>query len=233
VRETGRPIAQALGGLPAVVENVWLLATVQTCIILILNTFRLASRKDWDGLKPDIKPACTVVNAAAARTAMDQVAGSWGKKYPAVIWLRESAWSEFIPFLDNDLEIRKVLCSTDEIVKRLAACQPVFFAASGRRGLRRRARLARLQRGVVVCRCKPRPGTVVAAPRRRQGGELELAAIVGDQGRPGEGVVLVLGNQMPGQLGHLPRGGHHGDLEPAAPLDSPVERTQRPEGSAG
>ena len=35
--------------------------------------------------------------------------------------------------------------------------------------------------------------TVVAALRRGAGGELELAPLVGDQGRPGEGVVLVLG----------------------------------------
>ena len=38
------------------VSNVWPLTTVQTCIIhLIRNTFRLASRRDWDRLKRDVK----------------------------------------------------------------------------------------------------------------------------------------------------------------------------------
>ena len=37
--------------LPEVVGHVWPLTTVQTCILhLIRNTFRLASRRDWDAL---------------------------------------------------------------------------------------------------------------------------------------------------------------------------------------
>src|SRR5215213_6393598 len=35
--------------------------------------------------------------------------------YPAIIRLWRDAWEEFIPFLDYDLEIRKVLCSTNAI----------------------------------------------------------------------------------------------------------------------
>jgi transposase-like protein len=30
--------------------------------------------------------------------------------------LWDNAWAEFIPFLDYDVEIRRVLCSTDESV---------------------------------------------------------------------------------------------------------------------
>jgi len=49
--------------------------TVQTCIIhLIRNTFRLASKRDWDALKRDVKPIYTAVNAAAARAAFDELA---------------------------------------------------------------------------------------------------------------------------------------------------------------
>ena len=32
-----------------------------------------------------------------------------------MIRLRDNAWAEFIPFLDYDLEIRKVICSTNAI----------------------------------------------------------------------------------------------------------------------
>ncbi|MEC5193148.1 putative transposase [Arthrobacter sp. MP_M7] len=51
-------VCDGLKGLPEVVGNVWPLTTVQTCIIhLIRNTFRLASKKDWDALKRDVNPS--------------------------------------------------------------------------------------------------------------------------------------------------------------------------------
>jgi len=35
--------------------------------------------------------------------------------YPAIRRLWENAWSEFIPFLDYDVEIRRIICSTNAI----------------------------------------------------------------------------------------------------------------------
>jgi putative transposase len=116
IRDTFFVVCDGLKGLPEVVGNVWPLATVQTCIIhLIRNTFRLTSRRYWDELKRDLKPVYTAVNAAAARTAFDELAGKWGGRYPAVVRLWNNAWEEFIPFLDYDVEIRRVLCSTNAI----------------------------------------------------------------------------------------------------------------------
>ncbi|NEW36608.1 IS256 family transposase [Nocardia cyriacigeorgica] len=109
-------VCDGLKGLPEVVGNVWPLATVQTCIIhLIRNTFRLAGRQDWDALKRDVKPIYTAVNADAARAALDELTERWGKKYGAIVRLWNNAWEEFIPFLDYDVEIRKVICSTNAI----------------------------------------------------------------------------------------------------------------------
>ncbi len=109
-------VCDGLKGLPEVVSNVWPLATVQTCIIhLIGNTFRLASKQHWDALKRDIRPIYTAVNAAAARVAFEEMADKWGGKYGAIVWLWNNAWEEFIPFLDYDIEIRTVLCSTNAI----------------------------------------------------------------------------------------------------------------------
>jgi len=89
---------------------------VQTCIIhLIRNTFRLTSRKYWDEIKRDVKPIYTAVNATAARAAFDELADKWGARYPAVVRLWANAWTEFIPFLDYDVEIRRVICSTNAI----------------------------------------------------------------------------------------------------------------------
>jgi len=109
-------VCDGLKGLPEVVANVWPLTTVQTCILhLIRNTFHLASKRDWDALKRGIKPIYTAPGAAAAREALDQLAETWGQRYGAIIRLWENAWSEFIPFLDYDVEIRKVICSTNAI----------------------------------------------------------------------------------------------------------------------
>ena len=116
VRDVFFLVCDGLKGLPEVVGNVWPLTTVQTCIIhLIRNTFRLASKRDWDPLRRDVKPIYTAVNAAAARAALDQLTETWGSRYPAIVRLWESAWTEFIPFLDYDIEIRTVLCSTNAI----------------------------------------------------------------------------------------------------------------------
>ena len=109
-------VCDGLKGLPEVVANVWPLTTVQTCILhLIRNTFHLASKRDWDALKRGIKPIYAAPGAAAAREALDQLAETWGQRYGAIIRLWENAWSEFIPFLDYDVEIRKVICSTNAI----------------------------------------------------------------------------------------------------------------------
>ena len=109
-------VCDGLKGLPEVVGNVWPQAIVQTCIIhLIRNTFRLTSRKYWDEIRRDIKPIYTAVNATAARVAFDELAEKWGQRYPAVIRLWDNAWNEFIPFLDYDVEIRQVICSTNAI----------------------------------------------------------------------------------------------------------------------
>ena len=109
-------VCDGLKGLPEVVGNVWPQAIVQTCIIhLIRNTFRLTSRKYWDEIKRDVKPIYTAVNAAAARAAFDELTEKWGQRYPAVIRLWDNAWDEFIPFLDYDVEIRRVICSTNAI----------------------------------------------------------------------------------------------------------------------
>jgi len=109
-------VCDGLKGLPEVVSAVWPAAIVQTCIIhLIRNTFRLTSRHYWDEIKRDIKPIYTAVNASAARVAFDELGAKWGQRYPAMIRLWANAWEEFIPFLDYDIEIRTVICSTNAI----------------------------------------------------------------------------------------------------------------------
>src|SRR5437764_496017 len=71
-------VCDGLKGLPEVVGNAWPQAIVQACIVhLLRNTFHLASKRDWDALKRDVKPVYTAVNAGAARAALDQLAEPW------------------------------------------------------------------------------------------------------------------------------------------------------------
>ncbi|MBW3093750.1 IS256 family transposase [Bifidobacterium sp. 82T10] len=109
-------VCDGLKGLPDAVGVVWPLAVVQTCVIhLLRNTFRYASKKDWDALKRDLKPVYTAVNEAAAERARDEMLAKWDGKYPAIRGLWLNAWDRFVPFLDYDVEIRRVICSTNAI----------------------------------------------------------------------------------------------------------------------
>ncbi|ALE83702.1 transposase [Pseudonocardia sp. HH130629-09] len=116
VRDVLFLVCDGLKGLPEVVANVWPQTIVQTCVVhLIRNTFRLVGRQDWDAVKRDIKPIYAAPNPNAALIAMDELDEKWGRKYAAMIRLWRNAWEEFVPFLDYDVEIRRVICSTNAI----------------------------------------------------------------------------------------------------------------------
>ncbi|WP_240325335.1 MULTISPECIES: IS256 family transposase [Amycolatopsis] len=109
-------VCDGLKGLPEVVEQVWPAAIVQTCIIhLIRNSFRLTSRKYTDALKRDLKAMYEAPNATAAEVALQELDDKWSAQYPALVRLWRNAWTEFVPFLDYDVEIRKMICSTNAI----------------------------------------------------------------------------------------------------------------------
>ncbi|BBX64935.1 IS256 family transposase [Mycobacterium saskatchewanense] len=167
-------VCDGLKGLPEAVNTVWDRAIIQTCVIhLLRNTFRYASRKYWDQIARDIRPVYTAATEAAAKERFVEFTAKWGPQYPAIIRLWENAWSEFVPFLDYDVEIRRVICSTDEIVKVSGDWWRVCGVASGRRGLRRHVRPVRrprsLRRGGACCYRSRRAGGScrgVTAPRR-------------------------------------------------------------------
>ena len=109
-------VCDGLKGLPDAIAAVWPEAIVQTCIIhLIRNTFRYASRQDWDAISRSLKPVYTAATEAAATDRFAEFADLWGAKFPAIIRLWKQSWAEFVPFLAFDAEIRKVICSTNAI----------------------------------------------------------------------------------------------------------------------
>jgi transposase-like protein len=109
-------VCDGLKGLPEAINTVWELAVVQTCIVhLIRNTFRYAARQYWDEMSRDLRPVYTAPSEAAAKERFVEFSTKWGRQYPAITRLWENAWSEFVPFLDYDVEIRRVICSTNAI----------------------------------------------------------------------------------------------------------------------
>ncbi|AKP58420.1 IS256 family transposase [Mycobacteroides abscessus] len=109
-------VCDGLKGLPEAINTVWPAAVIQTCVIhLIRNTFRYASRKYWDEMARDLRPVYTAATEQAAKERFFEFSGKWGQRYPAITQLWDNAWSEFVPFLDYDTEIRRVICSTNAI----------------------------------------------------------------------------------------------------------------------
>ena len=109
-------VCDGLKGLPDAVGTVWPQTVVQTCIVhLLRNSFKYSSRKDYDAIAKALRPVYTAPTEAAATDRFLEFAEEWGAKYPAIVRLWENAWAEFVPFLQFDPEIRRVICSTNAI----------------------------------------------------------------------------------------------------------------------
>ena len=79
-------VCDGLKGLPESITTSWPLAVVQACIIhLIRNTFRYASRKDWDAISKDLRPVYTAPTEQAAAARFDEFADRWSGRYPAIV----------------------------------------------------------------------------------------------------------------------------------------------------
>ena len=109
-------VCGGLTGLPDAVNTVWPATIVQTCVVhLLRNSFRYAARQDWEKIAKALKPVCTAPTEDAALERFLEFTETWGRKYPAIVRLWESAWAEFVPFLQFDVEIRKIVCTTNAI----------------------------------------------------------------------------------------------------------------------
>jgi transposase-like protein len=109
-------VCDGLKGLPEAIETVWPQALTQTCIIHLLRaSFGYAARQHWDAIAKALKPVYTAPTQAAAEERFLEFAEAWGERYPAIVRLWENSWAEFVPFLQFDTEIRRVVCSTNAI----------------------------------------------------------------------------------------------------------------------
>ncbi|MFF2818990.1 IS256 family transposase [Kitasatospora cineracea] len=109
-------VCDGLKGLPDAIGTVWPQAITQTCVVHLMRaSFRYAARQDWDKISRALKPIYTAATAAAAEDRFLEFQEEWGAKYPAIVRLWENSWAEFVPFLQFDTEIRRVVCTTNAI----------------------------------------------------------------------------------------------------------------------
>lgn len=109
-------VCDGLKGLPDAITTTWEQTVVQQCVVhLLRNSFRYAGRQHRDGIVKALKPVYTAPSEAAAKDRFGEFAAEWGGRYPAIVKLWESAWAEFVPFLEYDVEIRRVICTTNVI----------------------------------------------------------------------------------------------------------------------
>ncbi|MBQ0855581.1 IS256 family transposase (plasmid) [Streptomyces sp. BH-SS-21] len=109
-------VCDGLTGLPDAVNTVWPATIVQTCVVhLLRNSFRYAARQDWEKIAKALRPVYTAPTEDASLERFVEFTDAWGGKYPAIVRLWEAAWAEFVPFLRFDVEIRKIVCTTNAI----------------------------------------------------------------------------------------------------------------------
>ncbi|MFC6011612.1 IS256 family transposase [Nocardia lasii] len=109
-------VCDGLKGFPDAINQVWPATVVQTCVVHLLRaSFRYAGRQDWDAIAKALKPVYTAPTESAALERFYEFVEVWGTKYPAIVRMWENAWAEFTPFLAFDVEIRKVVCTTNAI----------------------------------------------------------------------------------------------------------------------
>jgi transposase-like protein len=109
-------VCDGLKGLPDAIGTVWPQAITQTCIVHLMRaSFRYAARQDWDKISKALKAVYTAPTAKAAEDRFLDFQEAWGVKYPAIVRLWENSWAEFVPFLQFDPAIRRIVCTTNAI----------------------------------------------------------------------------------------------------------------------
>lgn len=110
---------------------------------MVRNSLRYSSKKHWSKITAAMREIYTAPTVEAAEARFAEFAEQWEQLYPAMIQAWRLVWTEFVPFLEFPVELRKVVYTTDEIVKRV----PLAVAAASRRpSLRRSVRRVRRAR---------------------------------------------------------------------------------------
>jgi len=82
---------------------------------MVRNSLRYSSKKHWSRITTAMREIYTAPTVEAAETRFADFAAEWEHDYPAMVAAWRSVWTEFVPFLEFPLELRKVVCTTNAI----------------------------------------------------------------------------------------------------------------------
>ena len=82
---------------------------------LIRNSIRFCSWKDRKAVARALKPIYTAPTVDAAAQALDDFETEWGGSYGGIVELWRRHWERFVPCLDFDPAIRKIIYTTNAI----------------------------------------------------------------------------------------------------------------------
>jgi putative transposase len=109
-------VCDGLRGLPEAITTTWELAT-RPGVRHSSDSQHIPVRVPPILGRDEPGPAAGIYRTigGSARERFAEFAAKWGQQYPAITRLWENAWTEFVPFVDYEVEIRRVICSTNAI----------------------------------------------------------------------------------------------------------------------
>jgi putative transposase len=105
-----------LKGFTEAIVSIFPNSITQICVVhQIRNASRYVVWKDKKQFAADLKLVYTAANKELAWAALENLDGTWGKKYPHAIRSWKTNWNELSHFFDFPLEIRTLIYTTNVI----------------------------------------------------------------------------------------------------------------------
>jgi transposase-like protein len=105
-----------LTGFPDAINAVFPKTEVQLCIVhMVRNSVKYVPYKDRKAVTGDLKEIYLAPSEDAAATALEEFAGKWDGKYPAISKSWRNRWNEVIPYMKFSPEIRKAIYTTNAV----------------------------------------------------------------------------------------------------------------------
>jgi putative transposase len=85
---------------------------------LIRASLKYVPRREREQVARDLKPIYTATDADQAHAELERFDEKWGARFPVITQAWLNAWEYVTPFLAFPAEVRRVIYTTDESVKR-------------------------------------------------------------------------------------------------------------------
>lgn len=105
-----------LKGLPEVVDSVFPLTTVQTCIVhMVRFSLKCVAWKNRRKVAAALRPVYKAATLDEAAAALDEFESEFGKQYPSIVRSWRRNWDHLTAFFAFSPEIRRVVYTTNAI----------------------------------------------------------------------------------------------------------------------